>query len=41
MYINDERFDQDSYGEESIIYDSKIITLQIDQNQPQWISYEL
>ena len=41
LFVNDEKFEPEQYGEASIKKYSKVIHMQIDQNNPIWIDYRL
>ena len=38
IYMNSERFDQQNFGESSIVKESVILHKQVDENSPSWIS---
>ena len=38
IYMNSERFDQQNFGESSIVKESVILHKQVNQFQPSWIS---
>ena len=38
IFMNSERFDQQVYGEDSIVKESVILHKQVDQNSPSWVS---
>ena len=41
MMVNDARFDQSKFEDDSIVKYSRILHKQVDQNNPQWIHFDL
>ena len=39
--INNERFDEQAYGDESIARESRLIFQQFDKDNPSWIGYSV
>ena len=41
LLVNNEYFNQQGYGEDSIVRESKLITLQFNKHVPSWIGYQI
>ena len=41
MYLNDQFFEASEFDEKSIVDQSKVISLQVNENTPVWIDFQL